>query len=252
MRRFLLALLPVALVIAPLSGCGNDSIQSTVPTGGSHPQTPSGAARHASDKTLPYIGGTTGNGGYDGVCTASMSECPVFVTYDPGPGYPGGDNGPGVVAITGGVPSGSCAQMDGSPSLPVGTTLGEATNLATGQTTTRSVIDVNTVNSLAFIDTSSGAAVGINYQPVGWIYLDNNGSLWFQYDAAASWSMGISWNLNKYFGISLTTPPGKNATFMGPPPKTTPINNHLQTTACWQHGRALVPGTVSAALAANA
>jgi hypothetical protein len=170
-----------------------------------------------------------------------------MVTYDPGPGFTGADLGPGELAITVGIPNGSCQQVDGSNSLAVGTTLGEATNTATGVTTTRSVVDVNTVDSLAFLGTTQdGSGVGINFQPVGWIYLDQNGGLWFQYDSAAQWQYSINVNVNQYFGISLIPPPGKNATYIGPAPKVTPINNHLQVTACWTKGRGLVPGAQTA------
>lgn len=246
MRKLIAVLLPVALAAIPLSGCGGSSVKSVVPSSAGRTQRPSSGTRHALNYVNQDTGGGDG-GAYDGVCTAAMSQCPIMVTYDPGPGFVGADPGPGEVAIKFGIPDGPCAQVDGSSSLPIGTTLGQATNTANGQTTTRSVIDVNTLSSLAFLGTlADGSAVGINYQPVGWIYLDNNGSLWFQYDASAQWSFAINANINAYFGVTLVPPAGKNATFIGPPPKITPINNHLQTTACWSKGRGLVPGTQTA------
>lgn len=250
MRRLFLALLPVALVIAPLAARGGGFAQSTAPTSGSHSHTLSGAARHASDIVLPYIGSTSANvgfdanGGLDGLCDAPMPQCPVLVTHDAGPGYPGGDVGPAVVAVMPDIPTGACAQTDGSNSLPIGATLGSANK--SGVVAARSVVDVNQVNALASLTPVNGQTVANNYQTVGWIYLDDNGGMWFQKDPLSQWGLGTNLNFNKYFGTTLTLPTTQNPVYVVNPPKVMAATDNLQTMACWSKGRRLVPGTLIA------
>jgi hypothetical protein len=72
-----------------------------------------------------------------------------------------------------GAPSGSCQQTDGSSSLSIGTSLGPVNK--DGKTTVRSVIDVNQVNAAVNPQIVNNQMVVGSWEPVGWIYLDNNG-----------------------------------------------------------------------------
>ncbi len=84
-----------------------------------------------------------------------------------------------------------------------------------------------------------------NFNSVGWIYLDDSGGLWFAKDPLAQWTTAYNFNFNKYFGISLTEPPGKDPVAIVKP--TTPASqSNIQTIKCWKQGQALVPGALGA------
>ncbi len=123
----------------------------------------------------------------------------------------------------------------------VGANLGSVNK--NGVTTVRSVIDANQVNAAQTLTIVNNQTVVASWTPVGWIYLDNNGGLWFQKDPTAQWTMAFNANVNAYFGLSLTPPVGQNPVYLPNPPKTAPIANNLQTVKCFTKGRALVPGT---------
>jgi hypothetical protein len=146
------------------------------------------------------------------------------------------------VAVVPGVPSGKCQQTDGADSLAVGTTLGSVNK--NGTVTVRSVIDINQVNALASQTIVNNSTVANNWVAVGWIYLDNNGGLWFQKDPLSQWTVAFNANINAYFGISVTPPSAQNPVYIPNPPTVAPIANNLQTVKCFSKGRALVPGTL--------
>ena len=136
---------------------------------------------------------------------------------------------------------GSCQQTDGSSSLSVGTTLGSVNK--DGVTTARSVVDVNTVDAASSFTVVNGQTVAATWTPVGWLYLDNNGGLWFQKDPASVWSVQYNLNINQYLGVGFTPPVAQLPVYVKPP-TSTPLANNLEVTKCWVNGRALVPGTV--------
>lgn len=180
-------------------------------------------------------GGATGDGGSGGSPSSGQSADPC--TADP--------SQPSCVQLLAeapGKPTGSCQQTDGSPSLAVGTTLGSVTD-ANGQHV-RSVVDVNQVNALNSQTILNSQKVANNFASVGWIYLDDQGGMWFQKDQQALWTTAYSINFNKYFGIAITPPPGQNPVIIAKPPTTSPIGSNIQTVKCWKDGSALVPGTL--------
>jgi hypothetical protein len=146
------------------------------------------------------------------------------------------------IAAAPGIPDGKCTQTDGADSLPVGNPLGSVNK--DGVTTVRAIIDINRVNAGSTQTTVNSQTVVSNWVAVGWIYLDNNGGLWFQADPLAQWQISFTANLNAYFGISVTPPAAQNPMYIKNPPTSTPIANNLQTVKCFQKGRALVPGTL--------
>jgi len=127
--------------------------------------------------------------------------------------------------------------------LAVGSTLGSANK--NGVVTARSVVDVNQVNALASQTIANNQTVINNYTSVGWLYLDNNGGMWFQADPLAQWTTSMNLNINQFFGISVTPPSAKNPVYVPNPPKTSAATDSLQTVECWSKGQALVPGTVT-------
>jgi hypothetical protein len=146
------------------------------------------------------------------------------------------------VAAAPGIPDGKCTQTDGADSLPVGNPLGSVNK--NGVTTVRTIIDINRVNAGSTPTTVNNQTVVSNWLAVGWIYLDNNGGLWFQADPLAQWTLTFNANINAYFGISVTPPSAQNPVYIKNPPTSAPISNNLQTVKCFQKGRALVPGTL--------
>jgi hypothetical protein len=98
----------------------------------------------------------------------------------------------------------------------------------------------------------NGQTVSATEVSVGWLYVDNQGALWFQQDPLGAWTSSINVNFNQYFGISITPPPGKTPTYIGVPqngspvanPNSTPISNNLIITKCFQKGSGLVPGAL--------
>ena len=145
------------------------------------------------------------------------------------------------IAALPGLPTGKCTQSDGSDSLPVGANLGSVNK--NGVVTVRSVIDINQVNAASVSIVNNQTTVG-QWVSVGWIYLDNNGGLWFQKDPAAQWTMAVNAKINANFGLSFLPPGGAKLAYIKNPPKTAPIGNNLQTARCFIKGRALVPGTL--------
>ena len=142
--------------------------------------------------TVSGIGGT-------GTCpTGSTSTCNDSVAVIPGPPKPT-------------VP---CPQNDGSESIPVGGTLGVVNK--NGEKQARSVSDINTVSSIAGTVIVNNHTVAINTAPIGWIYEDNNGGLWFQKDAAAHWSSGLTFMVTETLGINLNPPTSNSAIFVTP------------------------------------
>jgi hypothetical protein len=146
-------------------------------------------------------------------------------------------------AVIAGFPNGSCPQTDLSNSLPVGATLGSVNK--DGVVTARSVVDINQVNAAGSTQIINNQTVVSTWVSVGWLYLDNNGGLWFQKDPAAQWTFTMNVNINQYFGLSFTPPAAQNPQYIKNRPTTTPIANNLQTTKCFRRGRALVPGALS-------
>jgi hypothetical protein len=137
-------------------------------------------------------------------------------------------------------------QNDGANSLPIGATLGSVNK--NGVVRARSVIDVNKVNALAAQQVVNGKTAVNNYQSVGWLYLDDQGGVWFQFDPLTPYSISVTWNVHRYFGLPLNIPNHpRYPVYVATPPKVAAANNHLQTVTCWGKGRTLVPGTVSAA-----
>jgi len=144
------------------------------------------------------------------------------------------------LAVNPGAPSGSCQQTDGSNSLSIHTTLGSVNK--NGVTTVRSVIDVNQINVGINPQIINNQTVVSGWASVGWIYLDNNGGLWFQADPSAQWTVAVNLNVNQYFGLAFTPPPAQTPVYVKNRPTVAPINNNLQAAMCWANGRALVPG----------
>ena len=104
------------------------------------------------------------------------------------------------------------------------------------------MIDVNQVNAATSFTIANNQTVVANWTSVGWIYLDNNGGLWFQKDPLAQWSIAANLNINAYFGISIMPPAGQNPVYIANRPTSAPIGSNLQVTKCWRNGRGLVPG----------
>ena len=150
------------------------------------------------------------------------------------------------VAIVPGYPNGPCPQTGLSNSLPVGATLGSVDK--SGAVTARSVVDINQVNARASTVVVNNQTVVSNWVSVGWIYLDNNGGLWFQKDPAAQWSIAVNVNINQYFGLGITPPAAQNPVYILNPPTSSPLNSNLQTTRCFGKGKGLVPGTIASPL----
>jgi hypothetical protein len=265
--------LAAVLFVNSLSACSAGGSSAVPP----HSGTPSASSsqRHASVTTV-----TTGNGDGCGACdcgndqnnngslipTDGTNQCnpgststnpssnpgsgPVIVDMGPGrwtePQQPDCVNDPTnaacQVAVVSGIPNGKCQQTDGADSLGVGTTLGSVNK--DGDVSTRNVIDINQVNALASQTIANNQTVVNNWVAVGWIYLDNNGGLWFQKDPLSQWTVTFNANINAYFGISVTPPSAQNPVYIKNPPKAAPIANNLQTVKCFSKGRALVPGTL--------
>jgi hypothetical protein len=144
------------------------------------------------------------------------------------------------LAVNKGAPSGTCQQTSGSNSLAIGTTLGSVNK--NGVTTVRTVVDVNQINLGVNPQIINNQTVVSSWAPVGWIYLDNNGGLWFQADPAVQWTTAVNVNINQYFGLAFTPPPAQVPVYVKNRPTVAPINSNLQATMCWFNGRALVPG----------
>jgi hypothetical protein len=146
------------------------------------------------------------------------------------------------LAVNAGRPTGACQQTDGSNSLAVGTTVGSVNK--NGVLSVRSVIDVNAVNSVASVTVINNQTVAATWAPVGWIYLDNSGGLWFQKDPATNWTPQFNANIGAYFGIGLTPPNLELPVYIKSRPTALPINSNLEVSKCWMNGRALAPGAV--------
>jgi hypothetical protein len=196
-----------------------------------------------TDQQVIDIGSIKGGGG-SGVgvatptCTDPNDQCPVD-SCDPSDA----DCVQLQVAVQPGLPAGPCVQTDGSNSLPIGTTLGSVNK--SGVVSVRSVVDVNQVNGLAFNSIVSPTTVISDWVSVGWIYLDQNGGRWFQKDPLAQWTTTINFNVNAYFGLSVTPPLAQNPVYISVKPTVTSLSDGLQTVKCWAQGRALVPGVWS-------
>ena len=147
------------------------------------------------------------------------------------------------VAIKPGFPSGTCRQSDLQESMGVGDSLGPVNK--DNVETIRSVVDINQVNAATDIHIVNNQTVVGRWAAVGWIYLDNNGGLWFQKDPQAQWSLGLNFNINQYFGLTITPPPGQNPYYIANHPTTAPGGKDLQVTKCFSKGRGLVPGALS-------
>ncbi len=183
--------------------------------------------------------------------SGSGSGDPGVVTIDNGPGLWTQPDQPDCsmdptqsgcqVASLLGVPAGKCPQSDLTDSLPVGANIGSVNK--NGVTTIRHVIDINQVNAASSFTIVNNVTVVAGWASVGWLYLDDNGGLWFQKDPAAQWTTAYNANINAYFGLSLTPPIAQNPVYVAKPPTSAPINNNLQTTKCFTKGRALTPGT---------
>jgi hypothetical protein len=107
----------------------------------------------------------------------------------------------------------------------------------------RSVVDINQVNGLSYLTRVDSSTVAADWNSAGWIYLDQNGGRWFQKDPAAQWTVTMNWNINAYFGISVTPPTAQNPVYIPVKPTVSSITDGLQTVKCFDQGLSLVPGT---------
>lgn len=147
------------------------------------------------------------------------------------------------VAVRFGFPSGTCRQSDLQESMGVGDSIGPVNK--DGNPSVRSVVDINQVNAATNLQIVNNQTVVGQWVSVGWIYLDDQGGLWFQKDPQAQWSLGLNFNLNQYFGLTLVPPPGQNPYYIASHPTTAPGGKDLQVTKCFSKGRGLVPGALS-------
>jgi hypothetical protein len=100
---------------------------------------------------------------------------------------------------------------------------------------------VNLVNTAGVNTVINSTTVASQLLPVGWLYIDNNGGLWFAEDPLANWTIGVNINVNASFGLSLT-PPIARAAVPVPKQMSSPISNNIVVSKCWKQGLGLTPG----------
>ena len=124
----------------------------------------------------------------------------------------GGDGDPTQLAEYQGPPTQGqdCKQSDTAPSMDVGDTLGQVDKVIKGEDvqSIRSVADINQIDTDNGSNgsTSDMTLAGISYYPVGWLYLDQDGGLWFQKDPNTEMTASISATLDGVLGVGVSFP----------------------------------------------
>jgi len=154
---------------------------------------------------------------------------------------PGGGSCDPLVAENKGTPAPGepCHQSDGTNSLAIGATVGTVND--NGTTQVRSVTQINQVDGVNQQTIANPSVIATSLSPIGWLYEDNNGGLWFQADPNAQWTQSVTVNVGNYLGITVSPPNVQTPVYLTQKPTQ---NTGVVTIKCWAGGAALAPGTL--------
>jgi hypothetical protein len=126
--------------------------------------------------------------------------------------------------------------------MDIGATLG--IQFDTGAYTARTVVDVNAVLAYGGAKVINGHRMILAPTFIGFLYLDNQGGLWFQKDPSLSPNFSLSagqtingWTVSFGFSQSL----GTDAAYIGMKPTEMP---HTTSIKCFTGGRGFYPDTI--------